>query len=412
MKKLLHIEDGLLKVESWLLVGVVGVMLTLATYNVIYRNVLVRWQAHLMTSGPPVTTPPPSDTPATPSTPEPGADPAAGFGGGLTGDDGAGGFGGGMADTPTDDGAAGFGGGMNAPPTPEPTPAPADDGAAGFGGGMADAPTDDGAAGFGGGMAGDDGAGGFGGGMAGDDGAAGFGGGMDSPSEPTPAPTPTATPEPAAPVGGPPLPGTFSALAASIIDAMKLDWIDILLRQLVLICGFFGAMIATRRKKHINIDALGKLLNPTLRRYVDVVTNLASVTVCIALTVAGAELVQVGLDTPSDLMSWAKDWQFQLAFPIGFGLLSLHFLVRTATAVGAVVTGESIEEDDEAAPAPTPTKPPPDPEPPDDAPSPADDDLPAPETATAPEAATAPAEPTPAPGKPRKKTRRSGKGGR
>ena len=55
------------------------------------------------------------------------------------------------------------------------------------------------------------------------------------------------------PQGGPPAPGSFAAKMVEFVDAVKVEWIDVLLRQLVLIVGFLGAMLATRRRSRCRV---------------------------------------------------------------------------------------------------------------------------------------------------------------
>src|SRR5690606_16319161 len=110
--------------------------------------------------------------------------------------------------------------------------------------------------------------------------------------------------------GGPPPPGSFAARAVAFIDAIKLDWIDIFLRQLVIIVSFLGAALATHRKKHINIDALSKTLPPPVRRWAALLTNGLAVMVCVVLAITGKRLVDIGLQYPVDLLPWAKEWAF------------------------------------------------------------------------------------------------------
>jgi TRAP-type C4-dicarboxylate transport system permease small subunit len=116
------------------------------------------------------------------------------------------------------------------------------------------------------------------------------------------------------------------------IHALKIEWIDVILRQLVVIVGFLGAMLATRRRKHINIDALSRLLPEQARRVVAVMTNLLSVVICFFLGSAGIKLVQMSREFPTELTEWADEWSFQLMFPLGFFLLALHFAIRTMEA--------------------------------------------------------------------------------
>ncbi len=348
LDRLLKFEEHLARAEAVLLVVFVGLMLGLATYNVFYRNVLVPIQVDLLTEEPAE-----SDTTAQPEAtdveeaeeveeaePEPD-DGAAGFGGGFgeaeEGDDGAAGFGGGFDDSADEeagaDEAAGFGGDFDAPSDAEDeeAPEPESDGAAGFGGDFGAAPDAEpeaesepsaGAAGFGGDF-GDvpesDGAAGA------DDAAAGFGGDFgeeevetpeadaEEPSDLATAETPQEAEEP---------------WLARFIDAIKLEWIDQVLRQLVLVVGFLGAMIATRRRKHITIDALSKLLEGKALHWVHLLTNSVSIFICVLLAKAGKDLVSISVEYPKEIVPGMDEWMFQLIFPVGFGMLALHFGIR------------------------------------------------------------------------------------
>lgn len=321
LDRLLKFEEQLVRVEAALLVMFVLMMLGLATYNVFYRNVLVPMQVNALTTAAQEAKAAPAqatgETAKEEATPD---DSAGGFGGGFGDDDedGAGGFGGGFGDDGDD--AAGFGGGFGEQPAEEDEP-PADpvDDTAGFGGDFGD-PDEEGGDG-----SEDDPAGGFGG---------GFGGDFDDANA---VPVVQVAPQPTAEVKVPWL--------AKVVDAVKLEWIDVLLRQLVLVVGFLGAMIAAQRRKHITIDALSKVLPERVNRWVSVFTSSLSVFVCLVLAVAGIDLVKISLEFPKELMSWADEWHFQLAFPLGFGLLAFHFAIRVFEGV-MYATGKVEPPDD------------------------------------------------------------------
>jgi TRAP-type C4-dicarboxylate transport system permease small subunit len=314
MKKILWLEGRLTQIETWVLVASVLTMLVLATYNVAYRNVLVPIQARLGTSGPPlaVDEPPTPDIPSTPS-----ADAAAS--GDPAPSDESGGFGG-----APDEGEAPAAEAPKAPDKVDPS--------GGFGGSPDDG--DEAAGGFGG--APDDDNGAAKPAVAVEDGAVGAGDGDGD------APAPPATPQVA--MGGPPPEGSAAAWFIGVVNWLKLDWIDLLLRQFVLITGFLGAMLATARRKHINIDAVTRFLPLKGQRIAAVITTVASVIICAILAVAGANLVSIGLEFPRELLSWAEEWVFQLVFPISFGLLVVHFAIRTAEAAQVVWKGGDGDE--------------------------------------------------------------------
>ncbi|MCH9685278.1 MAG: TRAP transporter small permease, partial [Deltaproteobacteria bacterium] len=362
MRKLRELEDKLIRVESALAVVLVLVTLSLAGYNVVYRNILVRLQQHWAHSGPPLeeataTTPAATKAKTAPTAAEGKAPEAAG------GDD-FGGFGGGLGDeAPADSPAAGddfggFGGGIGDEDEPEPEPATpepaAGDDFGGFGGGIGDEdeqpaeppakpspPVDEEPA-----KAGGDDFGGFGGGIGDEDepaegegegegaeGFGGFGGGLgDGEAKPKAddgdedeeeddfgeeddlggedpfanlADIDAAGQDGAldtGPKGGPPPVGSFADRAVKFIDAIKLGWIDLFLRQLVIIISFLGAILATQRGKHINIDALSKALPKRFQRVVPIVLNLVSVGACLMLARAGWDLVQISREYPKEVL--------------------------------------------------------------------------------------------------------------
>lgn len=152
--------------------------------------------------------------------------------------------------------------------------------------------------------------------------------------------------------GGPPAPGSFAAWAVAFIDDIKLDWIDIFLRQLVIIVSFFGAMLATQRGKHINVDALSKVLPPGVRRVVAVLLPLSAIAVCLVLARAGWDLVQISRQYPKDLLPSVPEWTLQLMFPVGFGLLATHFAVRLLEAASAPPADATDPPPGSAAPPP------------------------------------------------------------
>ncbi len=336
LKTLQKFEERVSNIEAKLLIFVVVTMLLMAVYNVLYRNILVPIQtssneahekevrAERLKNPPPKT-----ETPTKKAIVKPAED--DGFGGGF-GDDSAEedeGFGGGFGDDKKED----------KPPKVDLEEETEEGFAGGFG---SDSEDDDDAdedeedeEGFGGGFGSDSD-------DSADDEETGFGGGFGS--EPTPKKNKVAKSK-IEDLPYIPIPKTG---LSNIIDAMKLHWIDILLRHLVLVVGFLGAMLATRRRKHITVDALSKVLSPAMNAKIGILTNLLSMTVCLLLANAGKNLVLIGLKFPKEIMWWANESTMQLVFPIGFGLLAAHFSIRVIENIYAVKTGDfSIIESEE-----------------------------------------------------------------
>lgn len=294
LRWLQRVEDRLVVVEGWALSACVITMLLLAVYNIGYRNVLVPFQAQF---------PVPSEfSTVVESTAEPVEQDEA------------------EADTDSEGFGGGFGGGFGEEPEAEDTEA-ADDFAGGFGGGFGDEPAEqsepageeEGAEGFGGG---------FGGGFA------------DTVEEEAEATEVEPVAEEVVEPSG------FALFLADVVKAMRLEWIDILLRHLVLVCGFLGAMLAAKRRKHITIDALSKVMPAKVLPVTESCTSALAAMICVILAISGWNLVEIGLEFPKELMSWADEWMFQLVFPIGFLMLAFHFGVRAFEGFGEVVLDE------------------------------------------------------------------------
>lgn len=291
LRWLQRVEDRLVVVEGWALSACVITMLLLAVYNIGYRNVLVPFQAQF---------PVPSEfSTVVESTAEPLGQEAE-------------------ADTDSEGFGGGFGGGFGEEPEAEDTEA-ADDFAGGFGGGFGDEPSE---------PAGEEeGAEGVGG---------GFGGGFEDRTEEkaeAPAEVEPVAVEVEEPSG-------FALFLADVVKAMRLEWIDILLRHLVLVCGFLGAMLAAKRRKHITIDALSKVMPAKVLPVTESCTSALAAMICVILAISGWNLVEIGLEFPKELMSWADEWMFQLVFPIGFLMLAFHFGVRAFEGFGEVILDE------------------------------------------------------------------------
>ena len=110
-------------------------------------------------------------------------------------------------------------------------------------------------------------------------------------------------------------------------------WADPLLRYLVLWCGMFGAVVATREKKHIAIDVVGYLAPEQLKPWIGLFLDLFSSLVAAVLTWAAITFVQnERLFGGTPLLS-IPTWIWYLIFPVAFALITLHFLLAIAADI-------------------------------------------------------------------------------
>lgn len=104
-------------------------------------------------------------------------------------------------------------------------------------------------------------------------------------------------------------------------------WGDTFLRHLVLWVGFLGASLATREKKHINIDLFTRFLKGKVKSLVVAIVNLFAAIVCWYLTSAAWTFVMDEKSVGTTLFGDIQAWYFQIIIPVGFLLMTFRFLI-------------------------------------------------------------------------------------
>lgn len=100
--------------------------------------------------------------------------------------------------------------------------------------------------------------------------------------------------------------------------------IEIINRNLLIICGTMGAVIATSKFRHIKIDALCSFMSARQLALLRCPLALFSATVCILMAYyAGIFVIDEWEYAPAN-ERWALP--FTLIYPFGFSLLGLHFI--------------------------------------------------------------------------------------
>ena len=110
-------------------------------------------------------------------------------------------------------------------------------------------------------------------------------------------------------------------------------WGDIFLRHLVLWLAFLGASLAAERGKHISIDLVGRFVTGKTATAIHVITNLFATVISFYLARAGWVFLRSEIETGDILLRIGNQpvltWWLQVIIPVGFGLMSFHFLLRT-----------------------------------------------------------------------------------
>jgi TRAP-type C4-dicarboxylate transport system permease small subunit len=131
-------------------------------------------------------------------------------------------------------------------------------------------------------------------------------------------------------------------LLREIVHA-TIAWGDLAARHLVIWVGFFGAFLASRRGRHFHIGFLTRLLGPRSRPWFTVVADLFAALVCGFLVVAGWTFITVGLDPKAVLFLGIRQATAALIVPVGFGLMTLQFIIRLIQGLEKAIRGEPEE---------------------------------------------------------------------
>jgi TRAP-type C4-dicarboxylate transport system permease small subunit len=107
-------------------------------------------------------------------------------------------------------------------------------------------------------------------------------------------------------------------------------WADTVVRHLVLWAGFMGAALAASEDRHIGMDAITKFIPPRGRAGARVATFLFAAAVCWFLGDAGLRFLLDEKEAGSEIVLSVPTWIGLLVVPIGYWLLSLHFVVKVA----------------------------------------------------------------------------------
>jgi TRAP-type C4-dicarboxylate transport system permease small subunit len=123
------------------------------------------------------------------------------------------------------------------------------------------------------------------------------------------------------------------------------DWVDIVMRHLILWVAFFGGALATQRRKHIAIDALAKWMPEKGKAPVSLLVSIVSMVTCFALAYAAANFTLLEAEHGRALFGSVPGWSGPVIIPVGFGLMSFHFAFRSLEAAAAMAGKHELPPD-------------------------------------------------------------------
>ena len=112
-----------------------------------------------------------------------------------------------------------------------------------------------------------------------------------------------------------------------------LQWIDPLLRLLVLWVGMAGAMVASRKDHHISIDVFTRSMPIPAQLAVQVFTNIFTCLVAAIIAYHAGRLVLMDREAESIAFAAIPSWVCELILPLAFGVIALRYLIFAVTHV-------------------------------------------------------------------------------
>lgn len=114
-----------------------------------------------------------------------------------------------------------------------------------------------------------------------------------------------------------------------------ITWGDEIARHLVLWIAMFGASLATSDGRHINIELLPRFFSERLKYLNKLLIEGIATVLCIFLFHYSIKFVNFEKESQEVILGSLNlsVWLIALAFPIGFGMISLKFFIRFLRAL-------------------------------------------------------------------------------
>ena len=104
-------------------------------------------------------------------------------------------------------------------------------------------------------------------------------------------------------------------------------WGDILVRILVLWIGMTGAVVASRRGEHINIDIVTRHLPAAARSIAGVLVSMLTAAVCGVASFYSFKFVVAEAEFGGLAFASVPVWLCQVIIPVGFAVIALRYVL-------------------------------------------------------------------------------------
>jgi len=107
-------------------------------------------------------------------------------------------------------------------------------------------------------------------------------------------------------------------------------WGDVLVRILVLWIGLFGAMIASRQNRHINIDIITRYLSKQAGIVAGLITNLFTAVICLIVAWHSFQFVRMEFEDGGIAFARVPVWVCEAIIPFAFIVIGTRYLFLAA----------------------------------------------------------------------------------
>lgn len=105
-------------------------------------------------------------------------------------------------------------------------------------------------------------------------------------------------------------------------------WIDPASRAMVLWIALVGALVAAREGRHINVDAVTRLLSRFWLRVARIASYSFAGVISLMFARGSIELIKIEKESATIAFGQIPAWWIELILPIGFALLALRFFLH------------------------------------------------------------------------------------
>ena len=114
-------------------------------------------------------------------------------------------------------------------------------------------------------------------------------------------------------------------------------WSDVLVRILVLWVGLAGAMVASRRGNHINIDILDRFLPERAKVVVSFVVEVFTAFICTIVAYYSLQFVQMEFADGGMAFAKVPVWLCEAIIPFAFGVIAIRYVLLSIINLKKIV---------------------------------------------------------------------------